>query len=353
MTTPLLEVDDLRVTFRTDDGDVRAVQGLSFTVAEGETLAVVGESGSGKTVAALAIMRLLPRTARVEGTIRFRGTSLLDLDEDGMRDLQGDDLAMIFQDPMTALNPVFTVGDQIVEAIRTHRDVTESAARARATELLDLVGIPEPKQRIDNYPHEFSGGMRQRAMIAMGIANEPKLLIADEPTTALDVTVQAQVMEVVRTVQEATGTAVMLVTHDLGLVAGTADRIQVMYGGRLFEAGPTDTVFYGSRNPYTLGLMASIPSAVGRTARRLEPIPGSPPSLIALPEGCAFSPRCAFATKACRDEPELRVVDAASGHATRCHRAEELPDLVAARATTTAGSEGGAAEPGAAGDGAA
>lgn len=332
MSTPLLEVEDLRVTFRTDDGDVRAVQGLSFTVAEGETLAVVGESGSGKTVAALAIMRLLPRYAHIEGTIRFRGTSLLDLDEEGMRQLQGDDLAMVFQDPMTALNPVHTIGAQIVEAIRTHRDVTESAARDRAADLLDLVGIPEPKRRIDSYPHEFSGGMRQRAMIAMAISNEPKLLIADEPTTALDVTVQAQVMEVIRRVQEATGTAVMLVTHDLGLVAGSADRIQVMYGGRLFESGTTDDVFYGSRNPYTLGLMASIPSAVGRSSRRLEPIPGSPPSLINLPDGCVFGPRCAFVTEACRSsEPELRSVAGAVGHATRCHRADELPDLIAAR----------------------
>jgi oligopeptide/dipeptide ABC transporter ATP-binding protein len=331
MSTPLLEVEDLRVTFRTDDGDVRAVQGLSFTVAEGETLAVVGESGSGKTVAALAIMRLLPRYADVEGTIRFRGTSLLDLDEESMRQMQGDDLAMVFQDPMTALNPVHTVGAQIVEAIRTHRDVTESAARDRAAELLDLVGIPEPRRRIDSYPHEFSGGMRQRAMIAMAISNEPKLLIADEPTTALDVTVQAQVMEVIRRVQEATGTAVMLVTHDLGLVAGSADRIQVMYGGRLFESGTTDDVFYGSRNPYTLGLLASIPSAVGRSSRRLEPIPGSPPSLINLPEGCVFGPRCAFAADACRSEPELHTVDAATAHATRCHRSDELPRLLAAR----------------------
>ena len=342
--TPLLEVEDLRVTFRTDDGDVRAVQGLSFSMAEGETLAVVGESGSGKTVAALAIMRLLPRNARVEGTIRFRGTSLLDLDDEGMRRLQGDDLAMVFQDPMTALNPVLTVGDQIVEAVRTHRMVTESAARDRAAELLDLVGIPEPGHRIDSYPHEFSGGMRQRAMIAMAIANDPKLLIADEPTTALDVTVQAQVMEVIRRVQEATGTAVMLVTHDLGLVAGSADRIQVMYGGRLFESGDTDTVFYGSRNPYTIGLMASIPSAVGRTSHRLEPIPGSPPSLLDLPKGCVFGPRCAFVDERCSVEPDLRVLDPASGHATRCHRAEEIPHLLAARpAASERASEGGEA----------
>lgn len=335
--TPLLEVEDLSVTFRTDDGDVRAVRGLSFTVAEGETLAVVGESGSGKTVAALAIMRLLPRTARVEGTIRFRGTSLLELDDEGMRRLQGDDLAMVFQDPMTALNPVLTVGDQIVEAIRVHRDVTEAAARDRAAELLDLVGIPEPRRRIDSYPHEFSGGMRQRAMIAMAISNEPKLLIADEPTTALDVTVQAQVMEVIRRVQATTGTAVMLVTHDLGLVAGAADRIQVMYGGQLVESGETDTIFYASRNPYTLGLMASIPSAVARSSGRLDPIPGSPPSLIDLPIGCVFGPRCAYAADICRTEPALRTLAGPTPHATRCHRAEELPSLVTARATARPG----------------
>jgi peptide/nickel transport system ATP-binding protein len=328
---PLLTVEDLTVSFRTEDGMVEAVNGVSFEVEEGETLAVVGESGSGKTVAALAIMRLLPRYAQVSGRITFQGRSLLDLTDDEMRTIQGDDIAMIFQDPMTALNPVFTVGRQIAEAILVHEPSTPAeVARDRAVELLTQVGIPEPRLRVDSYPHELSGGMRQRAMIAMGIANGPKLLIADEPTTALDVTIQAQVMEVIAEVQQATGAAVLLITHDLGLVAGTADRIQVMYGGRLFESADTDTIFYGSRNPYTLGLMASIPSSTSRIARRLEPIPGSPPSAIALPSGCVFRPRCTFATDVCHEAPALRTIDPGTGHRTRCHRAEELPDLLAA-----------------------
>lgn len=327
----LLSVEDLTVSFRTDDGMVEAVNGVSFDVRAGETLAVVGESGSGKTVAALAVMRLLPRYAQVTGRITFQGQSLLDLTDDQMRTFQGDEIAMIFQDPMTALNPVFTVGRQIAEAILNHSPSTDKeAARERAVELLTMVGIPEPRLRVDSYPHELSGGMRQRAMIAMGIANGPKLLIADEPTTALDVTIQAQVMEVIAEVQRATGAAVLLITHDLGLVAGTADRIQVMYGGRLFESADTDTIFYGSRNPYTLGLMASIPSTTSRIARRLEPIPGSPPSAIALPSGCVFRPRCAFATDACHEPPELRTVEPGTGHRSRCHRADELPALLAA-----------------------
>ena len=333
MNGPLLEVRGLEVSFRTDDGLVRAVRGIDFTVTPGETLAVVGESGSGKTVAALALMRLLPRTAQVSGEVRFDGRSLLELDDAAMREVQGNEIAMIFQDPMTALNPVFTVGDQIVEAIRIHQTtVSKKGARDRAIELLQLVGIPEPRLRVDSYPHEMSGGMRQRAMIAMAMSNDPKLLIADEPTTALDVTVQAQVIEVIERVQDATGTAVILVTHDLGLVAGTADRIQVMYGGHLFETGDTDTIFYGSRNPYTLGLMASIPSATNRAARRLDPIPGSPPSALDLPTGCVFRPRCVFADERCATHPPLTVVDPAVGHMTRCHRAGELADLVAARA---------------------
>jgi oligopeptide/dipeptide ABC transporter ATP-binding protein len=335
MSTPLLEVRGLEVSFQTDDGLVRAVRGVDFHVHAGETLAVVGESGSGKTVAALALMRLLPRYAQVSGEVRFAGHSLLELDDEGMRALQGNEIAMIFQDPMTALNPVFTVGDQIIEAIRIHHPASsKQAARDRAAELLELVGIPEARRRVDSYPHELSGGMRQRAMIAMAISNDPKLLIADEPTTALDVTVQAQVMDVIERVQERMGTAVILVTHDLGLVAGTADRIQVMYGGHLFETADTDTIFYGSRNPYTLGLMASIPSAATRLARRLDPIPGSPPSAINLPSGCVFRPRCAFADDRCLEAPPLTVIDAAKGHATRCHRAGELEGLIAERLAT-------------------
>jgi peptide/nickel transport system ATP-binding protein len=326
-TTPLLSVRDLAVSFDTDDGLVRAVNGVSFDLYPGETLAVVGESGSGKSVAAMAIMRLLPRYAQVEGRIDFDGKDLLGLSMRAMRRLQGGDIAMVFQDPMTALNPVFTVGDQLVEAIRVHNDVSKKAARDRAGDLLDLVGIPEARQRLDSYPHEFSGGMRQRAMIAMGIANEPKLLIADEPTTALDVTIQAQVIEVIRRAQEATGAAMILITHDLGLVAGVAERVQVMYGGRLFETGDTDTIFYRSRNPYTRGLMDSIPTAATRTERRLRPIPGAPPSAINPPPGCVFRPRCPHATEECRTEPELRRMHEAGHHYSRCHYAEELPPL--------------------------
>ena len=325
----LLQVEGLEVRFRTDDGVVNAINGVSFEVHAGETLAVVGESGSGKSVTAMAIMRLLPRFAELSGRIVFDGQDLTALTDRQMRKLQGNRIAMIFQDPMTAMNPVFTVGNQLTEAIRTHnRSVSKRAARTRATELLELVGIPEAARSLDSYPHEFSGGMRQRAMIAMGIANEPELLIADEPTTALDVTIQAQVLEVMRTAQEATGAAMLLITHDLGLVAGVADRVQVMYGGRLFESGDTRTVYYRSRNPYTRGLMTSIPSSAARTAERLQPIAGSPPSALSLPAGCVFRPRCAHATDRCREElPMLRPVDGAPDHLTRCHHAEELPPL--------------------------
>ena len=325
MTTPLLSVRDLSVAFQTDDGLVKAVNGVSFDLQAGETLAMVGESGSGKSVAAMAIMRLLPSYADVNGAIEFEGKDLLGLSDRQMRRLQGSRIAMIFQDPMTALNPVFTVGNQLVEAIRVHhRNVSKHAARTRAIELLDLVGITGTSH-FDNFPHEYSGGMRQRAMIAIGIANDPALLIADEPTTALDVTIQAQVIEVMKAAQEATGAAMILITHDLGLVAGVAERIQVMYGGRLFESGDTDTIYYHSRNPYTRGLMSSIPSAGTRTSHRLEPIQGAPPSAIYPPQGCAFRPRCPHADRRCLEEPELRPLDFSRTHWSRCHYAEQLP----------------------------
>jgi peptide/nickel transport system ATP-binding protein len=335
VAAPLLSVRDLNVSFETDDGVVRAVNGITFDLYPGETLAVVGESGSGKSVSAMAIMRLLPRYTRITGSVSFEGQDLLALTDKQMRRLQGERIAMIFQDPMTAMNPVFTVGNQLVEAIRVHhRDVSRKAARSRAVELLELVGIPEARSRVDNFPHEFSGGMRQRAMIAMGIANEPSLLIADEPTTALDVTIQAQVLEVMKAAQEATGAAMMLITHDLGLVAGVAERVQVMYGGRLFESADTDTIYYRSKNPYTRGLMTSIPSADARTDHRLRPIQGSPPSAIHPPPGCVFRPRCPHADDRCRaEEPELRSLSTEHDHHSRCHYAEQLPPFRAAEST--------------------
>ena len=322
MTEPLLVVEGLNVGFRSKAGVVQAVSDVSFELHAGEVLAVVGESGSGKSVTALTLMRLHGKSTRISGRAMFEGRDLLTLSDRDMRSVRGNDIAMIFQDPMTALNPVFSVGSQIIEAIRTHREVSKQAARARAIELLDLVGVPEPRRRVDQFPHEYSGGMRQRAMIAMAIANEPKVLIADEPTTALDVTVQAQVMEVLRDVQEATGSAMLLITHDLGLVAGTADRVQVMYASRLVETGGVDDIFYGSRNPYTRALLDSIPDLVSDTDR-LVPIPGNPPSLLNPPSGCPFRPRCSLASDTCAvSVPDLMTVG--DGHATRCHHADRL-----------------------------
>jgi len=326
VTEPLLTVEDLNVSFPTDDGVVQALRGVSFNVAPGEVMAIVGESGSGKSVTALAIMRLHPKTARITGHIDFGGTDILALPEKAMRGLRGDEIAMIFQDPMTALNPVFTVGDQIGEMITAHRDVSKDRAYKVAQELLEKVGVPEASQRVHQYPHEFSGGMRQRAMIAMAIANEPKLLIADEPTTALDVTIQAQVMEVMSEVRELTGAAMLLITHDLGLVAGAADRIQVMYAGRIFEKGTCEEIFYGSMNPYTRGLIDSIPR-VDTAGERLTPIPGAPPSLLALPEGCAFRPRCEYADETCHGSAAELIQIGSPRHMSRCHHIDQLPPL--------------------------
>lgn len=319
----LLEVNALNVGFKTEFGEVRAVHDVSFNVGRGETLAVVGESGCGKSVTALALMRLLDRSASIEGSALFEGEDLFGLSEDAMQDVRGARIGMIFQDPMTALNPVFTIGDQIAEGVLLHRGCTKHEARARALEMMDLVGIPDSVRRIDQYPHEFSGGMRQRAMIAMAIANSPSLLIADEPTTALDVTVQAQVMEVLRNVQQSIGLTVILITHDLGLVAGYADRIQVMYAGQLVETGDRDQIFYETRNPYTRALLDSIPSQLGEPGTELRTIGGNPPSLLSPPPGCLFAPRCIHASVECHEMRPL-LEEVGTGHSSRCLRGAEL-----------------------------
>ena len=316
---PLLDVDGLNVTFATDAGDVHAVSDVSFSMRAGETLAVVGESGSGKSVTALALMGLLGSTATITGSARFEGAELVGMSERDLRAIRGKRIGMIFQDPMTALNPVFTVGAQIVEIIRVHSNVDKKSAWERATDLLNLVGVPEPARRVRQYPHEFSGGMRQRAMIAMAIANDPVLLIADEPTTALDVTVQAQVLDVIGKVQDVTKSAVMLITHDLGVVAGFADRVQVMYAGQIVERGGLDDIFYETRNPYTQALLRSIPSAIGTPGAALQTIGGSPPSLVNLPTGCYFHPRCSMAVDTCATVRQV-LVDTGAGHLSRCHR---------------------------------
>jgi oligopeptide/dipeptide ABC transporter ATP-binding protein len=319
----LLEVRNLSVSFGTESGDVHAVKQVTFNVQKGETLAVVGESGCGKSVTALALMRLLDRSASISGSAAFENVNLVSASEKEMRAIRGARIGMIFQDPMTALNPVFTVGDQIAEVALVHREVTKKEARRVAVEMMDLVGIPDAKSRATQYPHEFSGGMRQRAMIAMAITNSPSLLIADEPTTALDVTVQAQVMEVLRNVQSAIGLAMLLITHDLGLVAGYADRIQVMYAGQLVECGERDQIFYQTRNPYTRALLDSIPSQLGNHGQELRTIGGSPPSLLSPPPGCQFSPRCRYQVDRCTMiDPVLESVS--PGHLSRCLRVAEL-----------------------------
>jgi len=330
MSDPVLSIDDLSVSFPTDDGMVHAVRNVSFDVNPGEVVAVVGESGSGKSVTALATMRLHPKAASISGAVRFRGRDLLSVSEKEMRSVRGNGIAMVFQDPMTALNPVFKVGAQIAEMVQIHSDISKQKAWARAADLLESVGVPEPGSRVNQYPHEFSGGMRQRAMIAMAIANGPDLLIADEPTTALDVTIQAQVLEVMKAAQEATGAAIMLITHDLGVVAGIADRVVVMYGGRVFEEGDASSVFYRSQNPYTRGLMSSIPRLDSPKGERLIPIPGTPPNVLHPPSGCAFSPRCLYADAECiGGNADLRVVGSDPSHRSRCHKLDQLPELFA------------------------
>jgi oligopeptide/dipeptide ABC transporter ATP-binding protein len=317
---PLLQVRDLRVRFATRHGTVSAVDGVSFEVYPGETVAIVGESGSGKSVTMQAVMGLLPRGAQVSGSITYRGTELVGRPLSVTRALCGDELAMIFQDPLSSLNPVFRVGRQVTEALVRRRGMSRAAARQRAVELMTRVGIPAPGLRVDEYPHQFSGGMRQRAMIAMALAMSPRLLIADEPTTALDVTVQAQIMRLLASLRESDGMALALITHDLGVVADAADRVVLMYAGRVVETGPTREVYEHCRHPYTEGLLASVPDDAD--ADRLVPIPGQPPNPASLPGGCAFHPRCRYAIERCRTErPPLSVVD---GHPSACHRSQEV-----------------------------
>jgi peptide/nickel transport system ATP-binding protein len=303
----VLEVRDLRVSFPSESGTVNAVRGVSYALAPGEVLGIVGESGSGKSVSSLAIMGLLPSSARITGSILFRGRELLGLPDREFSELRGEGISMVFQDPLSALTPVYTVGDQIAEAVRIHRDVGKNEAARQALELLELVGIPNPSQRYRAFPHEFSGGMRQRVMIAMAIANDPDVIIADEPTTALDVTVQAQILDVLKTAQEATGAAIVMITHDLGVIAGFADRVMVMYAGRPVETGSVDDIFYRPRMPYTLGLLGSLPRLDRAERQPLTPVEGNPPSLVELPPGCPFAPRCPMRLSVCLElEPAPR-----------------------------------------------
>jgi oligopeptide/dipeptide ABC transporter ATP-binding protein len=325
----LLSIRDLRAGFDTDDGFVRAIDGMSLDVSRGEVLAIVGESGSGKSVTAMAVLGLQPTLEVAEGEILWKGRDLLTLPEDERRAIRGKEIAMIFQDPLTALNPVHTVGRQIGEMARIHEGLDKRQAFERAVEMLDLVGIPEPRKRAKMHPHEFSGGMRQRAMIAMAITCKPDLLIADEPTTALDVTVQAQVLEVLIDIKDEIDSAIILITHDLGVVAGLAHRVIVMYAGRPVEAGTTAEVFYETQHPYTLGLLASLPRLDDIGDEPLVPIVGTPPSLIHRPSGCSFHPRCRFARVPgiCQTEdPAFRLV-AGDAHMAACHYAEELADV--------------------------
>jgi peptide/nickel transport system ATP-binding protein len=322
-----LEVDDLKVEFPTEDGIVHAVDGVTFSVDRGQTLAIVGESGSGKSVTSQAIMGLINRkAASVSGQVLLDGTDLVAESDDAIRALRGSQMAMIFQDPLSSLHPFYSIGKQLVEAIQVHQDVSKSAAREQAIDMLDRVGIPSARSRIDDYPHQLSGGMRQRVMIAMALVNSPQLLIADEPTTALDVTVQAQILELIKDLQREFSTALIVITHDLGVVAEVSDDVVVMYGGRIVERGSVEEVYSAPEMPYTLGLLASVPRMDRPRAARLDPIPGQPPSLINLPQGCVFRPRCPYADevpdRACwTTRPAL--VETRDDHLVRCHLPSE------------------------------
>ena len=325
----VLTVERLEVDFGTKEGVVHAVRGIDFELQIGEVLGIVGESGSGKSVTALATMGLLPKSADVRGSIKFKERELVGLKEKHLTGVRGTGVSMIFQDPMTSLNPVYTIGWQIAEAILAHQEVSKEDAWKRSVELLRKVGIPFPEERINNYPHEFSGGMRQRAVIAIAMANDPEVILADEPTTALDVTVQAQVLDSLKTALSETGAALLLITHDLGVIAGLADQVLVMYAGRPVEVGTVEDIFYRPSMPYTIGLLGSLPRLDAEGRERLRQIPGAPPSILGDRVGCPFAPRCPLAQDVCREtEPDLQVVESvtsASGqHRAACHFAEEV-----------------------------
>lgn len=318
MTARLLQIKDLKVSFFTNNGEVQAVRGISFHLNKGEVLGVVGESGSGKSVTSMSILRLLKSTGKiVDGEINYKGQNLMDKSEKEMMKIRGNEIAMIFQDPMTSLNPVFTIGYQISEVIKRHQRVNKKIAKEKAVEMLRLVGIPSPEERYNNYPHEFSGGMRQRAMIAMALCCQPDLLIADEPTTALDVTIQAQILELMKKLKDNINTSIILITHDLGVVADACSRVIVMYGGLVMEEGTVDEIFYNPQHPYTKGLLESLPKMREGQKQKLIPIEGSPPDLSKPPKGCPFADRCPYAKDICREkQPPYYEVE--TGHKAMC-----------------------------------
>lgn len=318
MSDKILDVKNLKTSFFTHVGEVQAVRGVSFHVNKGEALGIVGESGSGKSVTSMSVMRLVQFPGKIkEGEILFKDRDLAHKSAKDMREVRGNEIAMIFQDPMTSLNPVFTIGDQIMEAIIEHQNVSKQVAREKAIEMLTLVGIPDPESRVDNYPHEFSGGMRQRAMIAIALSCEPDLLIADEPTTALDVTIQAQILELMKELKEKINTSIILITHDLGVVADVCSRIIVMYGGLIMEEGTTEQIFYNPKHPYTMGLLKSVPRMDVAEKQRLVPIAGTPPDLVKPPKGCPFAARCDYCMKVCLEKEPPYFSDA-DNHRAKC-----------------------------------
>ena len=338
----LLDVKDLRTSFRTEDGIVKAVDGVSFSVEKGQTLGIVGESGCGKSVTCLTIMGLNPKKNTItSGEALWKGQDLLTMKSSALRQIRGSEISMIFQDPMTSLNPVHTIGRQLEEAILLHRDVTKKSARARSLELLKAVGIPRAEQRIDDYPHQFSGGMRQRVMIAMALINDPDLLIADEPTTALDVTTQAQILTLMKRLQEDFGSAIIMITHDLGVIAEIADDVEVMYAAKVVEQAEVHDLFHRPQHPYTWGLMGSLPR-LETDVERLTQIPGQPPSLLRPPSGCRFHPRCPYVMEVCKTTvPELEPTQRDQAHLQRCHLDEETKEREAQKLLATTMAETG------------